>query len=77
MPTPLFDFFEVVAEELAATGSRVITRADLRIDDEESPLLDDLKQEMKAGSTEEAIQLAIGQLDKHFKAKGAKMPFNY
>lgn len=77
MPTPLFDFFEVVAEELASTGSRVITRADLRIDEEQSPLLDDLKQTMKAGSTDQAILRATEELGKHFKAKGSKLPFDY
>lgn len=77
MPSPLFEFFEVIAEELAAENSRVITRADLQVRDEESPMLDELKREMKAASTEEAIERAVDKLRTHFEAKGAKLPFAY
>jgi hypothetical protein len=77
MPTPLFEFFETIAEELSSEESRVITRADLQVKDEESPLLDDLKREMKAASTEEAIQRAVETLRRHFEGKGSTLPFDY
>src|ERR1017187_10149280 len=77
MPTPLFEFFETIAEELSSEESRVITRADLQVKDEESPLLDDLKREMKAATTEEAIQRAVETLRRHFEGKGSGLPFDY
>jgi hypothetical protein len=77
MPSPLFEFFEIIAEELAVEESRVITREDLVGEDEESALLDGLKREMGAGGSEEAIRLAIKALRAHFEAKGAKLPFDY
>lgn len=77
MRTVLFDFFEMVAEELSADKSRIITREDLKIDDEESTLLADMKREMKAASTEEAFQKAVEALREHFKLKGSKLPFDY
>jgi hypothetical protein len=77
MPTPLFEFFETIAEELSSEESRVLTRADLQAKDEESPLLDDLKREMKVASTEEAIQRAVEVLRQHFEGKGSRLPFDY
>jgi len=77
MPGALFEFFEIVAEELSADGNRVIVREDLRINNEESPLLDALKREMKASSTEEAVQKAVDALRIHFEAKGSRLPFDY
>jgi hypothetical protein len=77
MPTPLFEFFETIAEELSLAESRVITRADLQVNDEESPLLDDLKRQMNAASTEVAIQRAVEALCQHFEGKGSKLPFDY
>jgi hypothetical protein len=77
MPTPLFEFFETIADELSSEESRVITRADLQVKDEESPLLDDLKREMKVATTEEAIQRAVEALRKHFESKGSRLPFSY
>ena len=47
MPSPLFEFFEVVAEELCVENTRVITREDLAARDDRALLLDDLKREMK------------------------------
>lgn len=77
MPAPLFEFFEVVAEELSATDSRVITREDLQPKDKESALLNALKNKMGVSTTEEAIALAVKSLEKHFASKGAKLPFEY
>src|SRR5260370_23410210 len=77
MYSPLFEFFEVIAEELATEKSRVLTRSDLQVRDEDSPLLDELKREMKANSTEDAIEHAVAALKAHFEAKGAQLPFEY
>lgn len=44
--------------------------------DEESPLLDDLKRQMKATS-EEAIQARCRNFAQHFETKGSKLPFDY
>jgi len=77
MPAPLFEFFEVVAEELSATTSKVITGEDLRIDDEDGPLLEALMCELKAANKEDAIRCAVQELKQHFEARGAKLPFEY
>ena len=44
----VFEFFEIVAEELSAQYSRVLTRKDLQLNQESAPLLDELKDEMVA-----------------------------
>jgi hypothetical protein len=77
MPSPLFEFFEVVAEDLCVEDSRVITREDLAARDDSAPLLDDLKREMKAASSDEAIRLAVEILDRHFAERGSRTPFAY
>jgi hypothetical protein len=77
MFSPLFEFFEVVADELSTEPSRVLTRSDLQIRDEDSPLLDELKREMQANSAEEAIKRAVAALKTHFEEKGAHLPFDY
>jgi len=77
MPAPLFEFFEVIAEEISSESSRVISRAQFEIDGQEAPLLDDLKREMRASSTEEAMQRAVEGLREHFAGKGAKLPFDF
>lgn len=77
MLAPIFEFFEVVAEELATTVSKVITREDLQIADEESLLLDALREDMRAESTDEAIRRAATELEKHFRLKGAVLPFKH
>ena len=77
MFSPLFEFFELIADELSTEPSRVLTRTDLQIRDEDSPLLDELKREMRANSSEEAIERAIVVLKTHFEEKGARLPFDY
>lgn len=77
MPSALFWFFEVVAEELCAEEARVLTRADLELDDNQAPLFDDLKRQMKAAETEQAIQLAVEALRGHFEGKNSALPFEY
>ena len=77
MPTALFEFFELVAGELSPPESKIITPESLKAKDRESSLLDDLKREMEVNSTEDAISSAVEALQKHFEAKGAKLPFKY
>jgi hypothetical protein len=77
MSNPLFEFFELIAEELTAEGSRVLTSADLQARDEDSPLLSDLRSELRAASAEDAIAKAVAALDQHFQAKGGQLPFTY
>jgi hypothetical protein len=73
----LFEFFEVIADELSTENSRVLTRFDLQVGHEESTLLDDLQCEMRAGSSDEAIERAVAGLRRHFEGKGAQLPFTY
>jgi len=77
MPAALFEFFEVIAEELTATPSRVITNEDFRINDKDSPLLENLMKELKAVGPEDAFRSTVVKLEEHFNGKGAKLPFEY
>lgn len=77
MSVPLFEFFELVAEELSDDGSKVITPDGLKSKGKDSSLLDDMQRDLKANSAEEAIELAVCELEQHFKAKGAALPFDY
>jgi hypothetical protein len=77
MPSPLFEFFEVVAEELCVDPSRVLTRDDLEVRNEEDPLLDELQDQMDSASTAEAIEKAVSALEEHLKGRGSKLPFSY
>jgi hypothetical protein len=73
----VFEFFEIVAEELSVQESRVLTRKDLQLNQEHAPLLDELKDEMDVESTEEAIRAAVKFLTQHFQSKGSRLPFDY
>jgi hypothetical protein len=77
MPSPIFAFFEVVAEELCSEPSRVITREDLQVSEENATLFDELKNETNSPTTEQAIRVAVTTLDSHFREKGSTLPFSY
>jgi hypothetical protein len=77
MPSPLFEFFEAIADELVPATSRVITRDDLKIDEQTAFVFDELKEELGASTTAEAIEMAVTALDAHFSARGAMLPFSY
>lgn len=77
MPSSLFLFFEVIADELGVEPSRVITRSDLQLNAEHAPLLDDLKAELNVSNSRMAIQKAVETLKEHFAGKGADLPFSY
>src|SRR5947199_8440247 len=75
--TALFDFFEIIAEELCKVPSRVITRADLQDDEDRAPVLDELKAEFGAPSTADAVRAAVDFLTAHFQERGSRLPFTY
>jgi hypothetical protein len=77
MPNPIFDLFEIVAEELALQDSRVLTPKDSQLNEEQSAIFDELKTELEAETTEEAIQKAVDFLAEHFRSKGSRLPFEY
>ncbi len=77
MPAPLFAFFEAVADELFPAPSKVITREDMKGDDDSAAIFDDLKEAMEVASTSEAAAKAVEQLEAHFAARGSALPFTY
>lgn len=77
MPEPLFEFFERIAQELSGRTSIVITHEDFRVNEDSSPLLEALMRKLKAPSVEATIPCAVDKLKKHFKGKGARLPFKY
>jgi hypothetical protein len=77
MPSPIFEFFEVIAEELSSDPARVITSADLQVNQDQAPLFEALKTETRTATNEQAIRVAVTLLDTHFKGKGSKLPFQY
>jgi hypothetical protein len=77
MPAPLFEFFEVIAEELSGASPTVITPDSLRPKEQGSVLLEQLTREMKAGDADDAIRRAVKALEGHFKSKGSKLPFDF
>jgi hypothetical protein len=77
MPAPLFEFFEVIAEELSAAPSTVITPDSLRPRERGSILLEQLTRQMKARDADDAIERAVNALENHFTSKDSKLPFDY
>jgi hypothetical protein len=73
----VFEFFEIVADELSVQESRVLTRKDLQLNQENAPLLDELKDELDVETTEEAIREGVDYLAQHFRSKGSSLPFAY
>jgi len=73
----IFEFFEIVAEELSVQESRVLTRRDLQLNQEHAPIIDELKDEMEVETTEQAILAGINFLAQHFQSKGSLLPFAY
>jgi hypothetical protein len=77
MPAPLFEFFEVIAEELSVASPTVITADSLRPREKGSVLLEQLTRELKASDADDAIKRAVQVLEKHFKSKDSKLPFDF
>jgi hypothetical protein len=75
MPSPLFVFFEMVAEELTLEDSRVLTAQDFDPAGNDSSILDELREELGVMTNEDAIHLAVELLERHFEARGSQLPF--
>jgi hypothetical protein len=77
MPSPLFQFFEMIAEELTVEESRVLTANDFDPEGNHASVLDDLRDELGVLTNEEAIREGVKELEKHFEERGSRLPFNY
>lgn len=77
MPNPLFQFFEMVAEELTLEESRVLTAQDFDPAGNDSSVLDELRTILKVMTNDDAIRSAVSLLEEHFKARGSRLPFAF
>jgi hypothetical protein len=77
MPSPLFQFFEMVAEELTLEESRVLTAADFDPEGNNASVLDELRDELNVLTNDQAIQEGVRRLEQHFIERGSKLPFAY
>ncbi len=77
MPSPLFDFFEMIAEELTLEESRVLTATDFDPEGNNASVLDELRVELNVLTNDDAIQEAVKLLGKHFEDRGSRLPFSY
>src|SRR2546423_1168753 len=77
MPSPIFEYFEIIAEELCAEPSRVITRASLQVDEERAPVIEALKKTTGSLTAEDAIVATNTALNIHFEDRGGTLPFDY
>lgn len=77
MPSPLFQFFEMVAEELTLEESRVLTALDFDPAGNDSSVLDELREQLGVMTNDDAIRGAVDRLEEHFKARGSGLPFSY
>lgn len=77
MPSPIFEFFESVAEELTLEESRVLTPSDFDAQGDRGSILDDLREELDVLTNEEAMHEAVELLKKHFEERGSSLPFSY
>jgi len=76
MSRGVFEFFEVVAEELVNTSPQYITSRSLSAQGQSS-ILDDLQKHFAVNTHADAITSAVAELEKHFKGKDAALPFDY
>lgn len=77
MPSPLFQFFEMVAEELTLEESRVLTSSDFDPEGNHASVLDELRGELNVLTNDQAIREAVKQLETHFEERGSRLPFSY
>lgn len=77
MPSPLFQFFEMVAEELTLEESRVLTALDFDPAGNDSSVLDELRTQLGVITNDEAIRVAVKDLAEHFEARGSRLPFSF
>lgn len=72
----LFEFFEIVAEELVTSSPSFITPTSISSLGASS-ILDDLRDELEVTTHADAITAAVEKLRKHFEGKDAATPFDY
>lgn len=77
MPSPLFEFFEMVAEELTLEESRVLSASDFDPEGNHASVLDELREELNVLTNDQAIPEAVRQLEQHFAERGSTLPFSY
>ena len=77
MPSPLFQFFEMIAEELTLEESRVLTVADFDPAGDDASVLDDLRKQLGVMTNDEAMKEGVKRLREHFEARGSQLPFTY
>ena len=73
----LFEFFEIVVQELYTSKSRVITASELTGKGKSLSLIDDLRELTKASDSEIAIDKSVALLETHFSGKGSRLPFSF
>lgn len=71
MPSPTFEFFEDVCNELYSRDQAVLPDDELLSDDR----LRDLQDEYGGIAPETVVERALKRLRKHFKARGSDLPF--
>lgn len=80
---PTFEFFEIVCGELDSRQRCVLTPQDLSdlAEEEDDPdvedIIDALREEHAASTSQIAISRAVEHLKKHFSARGSALPFQY
>jgi hypothetical protein len=77
MPSPLFNLFEMIAEELTLEESRVLAASDFDPEGNEASVLDELRTELKLLSRDEALKEGVNGLELHFKGRGSRLPFMF
>jgi hypothetical protein len=77
MTSPIFQFFEAIADELCSDPNRVLTGADFQVSSEQAPLIEELRAETRTATPEQAMQSAVKLLEEHFRTKGSRLPFTY
>ena len=71
-----FELFEAVCSELSRTSWTVLTTKGFSLDGA-GDILQGLKKEFNQTVDEQAIDDAMSALERHFVAKGAKLPFEF
>jgi hypothetical protein len=69
---PAFDFFEEVCAELSGKVEAILID-----DDFSAPMLESLRRWSRETATMSAVAKALDYLHKHFRARGAILPFEY
>lgn len=73
MPTPTFEFFEDICNELYLSAEAVLPEDELLSDDR----LRELQDEYRGVAPDAVVIKALTALTAHFKARGSNLPFNF